>query len=64
MLDKDKKIRDQSLNYNIVKCKVKGRFNIINYISENVTLVKLMEKSGNVNHAVSIFGYLIFYYNY
>ena len=42
----------------------KGAFDILNYISENVTLVQLMETLGNVNHAISIVGYWIFDSNY
>ena len=39
-------------------------FDILNDISENVTLVQLMGSLGNVNHAISIVGYWIFYSNY
>ena len=35
-------------------------FDILNYISADVTLVKLMELLGNVNHAISIVGCWIF----
>ena len=38
----------------------KGQFDIIQDISENVTLVQLICSVGNVNHAVSIVGYWIF----
>ena len=31
-----------------------GNFDILNNISERVTLVKLMDSLGNVNHAVSL----------
>ena len=37
-----------------------GSFDILRSISENVTLVQLMDIVGNFNHAVSIFGYWIF----
>ena len=33
-------------------------------ISENVTLVQLMDSLGNVNHAISVVGSLIFDSNY
>ena len=39
-------------------------FDILNDISEYVTLVKLMDSLGNVNHTISIVGHWIFYYNY
>ena len=39
-------------------------FDIIIDISENVTLVQLMDIVGNINNAVSIVGYWIFYLNY
>ena len=38
----------------------KGYFNILNYISEHVTLVQLMYSLGNVNHTISVVGYCIF----
>ena len=37
---------------------------ILNDISENVTLVQLMESLRNVNHAISIVGNCIFDYKY
>ena len=43
--------------YNLKKWVKKGTFDILNDISENFTLVKLMETLGNVNHAISIVGY-------
>ena len=42
----------------------KGDFDIINEISENVTLVQLIDSLGNVNHDISIVGYWIFDSNY
>ena len=44
----------------INKWKVKGSFDILNDISENFTLVKLIDTVGNLNHAVSIVGHWIF----
>ena len=37
---------------------------ILNDISENVTLVQLMDSYGNLNHAISIVGHCIFDSNY
>ena len=50
--------------YNLNKWKKKGVFDILNEISENVTLVQLMDNLVNVNHAISIVGYWIFDSNY
>ena len=39
-------------------------YKILEDISENVTLVKLTDSLGNVNHAISVFGNWIFDSNY
>ena len=39
-------------------------YDILIYISEHVTLVQLMDYLVRVNHAISVFGYWIFYSNY
>ena len=39
-------------------------FDILNDISENVTLVQLIGALVNVNNSISIVGYWMFYYNY
>ena len=39
-------------------------FDILNEISENVTLVQLMDSYGNLNRAISIVGHCIFDSNY
>ena len=51
---------EQNLRYNMTIQKKNGAFDILNYISENVTLVQLMNSIGNVNHAISILGHWIF----
>ena len=43
------------LDYNINKWK-KGQFDSLHDISENITLVQLMDSVGNFNNEVSIFG--------
>ena len=48
------------LRYKLNKWKNKGTFDILNEISENVTLVQLMVTIGNLNHVISIVGYWIF----
>ena len=55
---------EQTLQYNLTIWKKNNYFDILNNISEDVTLVQLMDSLGNVNHDISIVGYLIFYYNY
>ena len=50
---------EQHLRYNINKWE-KGDFDILNDISENVTLLQLMDTLGNMNHSISIVGYWIF----
>ena len=44
--------------------KQKGYFNILNDISEHVTLVQLMDFLGNFKHATSVVGYWISDSNY
>ena len=39
-------------------------YDILNNISEYVTLVQLMYSLGNMNHAISVVGYWIFDSNY
>ena len=46
------------------KYKKKGSYDILKDISEHVTLFQLMDYLGNVNHAISVFGYWIFDSNY
>ena len=58
------KIGEQHLIYKLKKWKNKGAFDILNEISENVTLVHLMNTLGNVNHAITIVGYWVFDSNY
>ena len=53
-------IGEQVLYYNLKKYKQKGYFDILNDISEHVTLVQLMDSLGNVNHTISVVGYWIF----
>ena len=47
-----------------MKYNQKGYYDILKDISENVTLVQLMDLLGNVNHGISVFGYWIFDSNY
>ena len=47
-----------------MKHKKKGYYDILTYISENVTLVQLMDYLENENHAISVVGYWMFDLNY
>ena len=40
--------------------KKRGQFDILNDISEHLTLVQIMDTTGNVNHAFSITGCWIY----
>ena len=55
---------EQHLIYSLKIWNKKDNFYILNEISKNVTLAKLMDILGNVNHAISIVGYWIFGSNY
>ena len=64
-MKKRRKIKgEQNLQYNLTIWKKNDDFDILNDISEYVTLVKLMDSLGNVNHVISIVGYWIFDFNY
>ena len=55
---------EQHLNYMIKQWEIKGSFDILNYITEHVTLFQLVDTVGDVNHAVIISGNWIFDSNY
>ena len=55
---------EQTLHYDMTIWKKNNDDDILNNISEDVTLVQLMDSLGNVNHAISIVGYCIFDYKY
>ena len=52
------------MHYSLVKYKKKGSYDILTEISENVTLVQLMDYLGNANNDISVVGYWIFDSNY
>ena len=52
------------MHYNLIKYKKKGLYIILYDISENVTLVPLMDSLVNVNHAIIVVGSWIFDSNY
>ena len=54
MLDKTRNFREQGLCYKLYTWKEMGAFDILNNISEHVTLVQIMDSLGNVNHALSV----------
>ena len=55
---------ENKVHYNLIKYKKNGLYKILEDISEHVTLIQLMNSLGNVNHAISVVGYWIFYSNY
>ena len=65
IMKKRRKIKgEQNLQYNLTIWKKNDDFDILNGISEYVTLVQLMESLVNLNHAISIVGYWIIDSNY
>ena len=64
MLDRERNKGENHISYYIKQWNIKGSFDILNDISEHVSLVKLMNRIGNVNHAVIIVVKLIFDSNY
>ena len=48
----------------MVKKEQRDSFDLLDNISEHVTLVQLMDSLGNVNNSVSVLGGCIFDYNY
>ena len=55
---------EQNLQYNLTIWKKNDAFDILNDISEYVTLVQLMDSRGTVSHAIIIVEHLIFDSNY
>ena len=51
---------EPKVHYSLVKYKKKGSYDIMKYISEHVTLVRLIDSFLNVNRAISVVGYCIF----
>ena len=51
---------EQKLRYNLTTWIKNNTFDILNEISENFTLVQLMDSLGTVNHAISIVCHWIF----
>ena len=64
MNDKLRQIGEQYITYNLNKWAKKGTFDVLNDISENYTLTKIMDTLGNFNNAIIIVGYWIFDSNY
>ena len=57
MTNKRKIAGSQNLRNNLTIWSGNDTFDILNDISENVTLVQLMDSLGNVNHAIIIVGH-------
>ena len=52
------------VHYSLRKYLNKGSYDIMTYMGENITLFKLMDSLGNIDHAISVVGYWIFDSNY
>ena len=52
------------MHYKLIKYKKMCGYKILEDISENVTLVQLMDSLGNLNHSISVVGNWIFESNY
>ena len=60
-----RKIKDEeNLQYSFTIWNKNDAFDVLNDISEDVTLIQLMDSLGNANHAISVVGYWIFDSNY
>ena len=55
---------EHNLRYNLNICKKKRAFYIRNEISENISLMQLMDTLGNMNHAISILRSWVFHCYY
>ena len=65
ILKNEKQIKcEPRVYYSLRTYKNMGSFKIQKDMSEHVTLVQLMDSLGNLNHAISVFGYWIFDSNY
>ena len=65
MMKNRRKVKgEHNLNYNLTILNKNNAFDILNYISKDVSLVPLMDSLANMNHAISIVGYWIFDSNY
>ena len=62
--NKKRNVGEARLHYNLITYKKMREYKILEGISENVTLVPLMDSLVNVNHAISVVGNWIFDSNY
>ena len=61
ILKNQKKLKGEPrVYYSLGRYKRMGSFHILTDITEHLSLVQLMDSSGNVNHAISIVEYYIF----
>ena len=51
---------EPKVHYGLIKYNQTSSYKILKDISENLTLVQLMDSLGNVNHVISVVGYWIF----
>ena len=62
--NKKRNVGEARVHYNLIRYKKMREYNMLEDISENVTLVKLMDSLGNVNDDISVVGNWIFDSNY
>ena len=60
MLNHKRNEGEARVHYKLIKYKKMGDYKILEDISENVTLVQLMDSIVNVNHAISVVGNWVF----
>ena len=64
MTNRKKLKGEQNLRYNMTICKLNYAFDVLNEISENVSLVHLMDSLENLNRDISKVEHWIFDSNY
>ena len=64
MSDQARIFGEQHLCYKLEQWQKTGTFDILDNISEYITLVQLINSLGNVNHSVSVVGKWIFCSNF
>ena len=64
MLNRKRNKGKARVHYKLIKYKKMGDYKSLEDISENFTLVQLMDSLGNVNHDISVVGSWIFESNY
>ena len=56
MLEKERNFGEKRLHYKLKTWKIMGTFDIMNNISEYISLVQVIDSFDNANHSVSVVG--------